>query len=187
MTQWLEQFFAGRALGTAALALLGLIGCAHDKAKPPRDVPPALQVPSGQRLETMLRAIGVQIYQCTAAAQNPRRYGWVFQAPAADLADLSGKNVGWHHDGPTWESYDGSKVVGEVVAHVDAPLPSAVPWLLVRAKSNAGKGIFGKVQSVQRLHTVGGVTPQAACDAEHLGQITRVAYAADYYFYVGRR
>jgi hypothetical protein len=160
--------------------------CAH-KPPAPRDIPQSLQAPAGQKMQLMLHAIGVQIYQCTMSAPNPPRYAWVLQAPAADLADPSGKNVGWHHDGPTWESYDGSKVVGEVVASVEGPPPKAVPWLLLRAKSNAGKGIFGKVKSIQRLHTVGGLSPQSACDAGHLAQRVRVAYSADYYFYSGSR
>ena len=171
----------------ASIAATLLVACAHDRPQPPSDVPPALQAPAGQKLTRMLHATGVQIYQCAASAQNPPRYAWVLQAPAADLSDRSGKDVGRHYEGPTWEANDGSKVVGEVVAHVDAPAPNAIPWLLVRAKSNSGKGVFAKVQSIQRLHTIGGVAPQSPCDAAHGGQRTRVAYSADYYFYSGRR
>jgi hypothetical protein len=169
-----------------AAAVVALSACAHRPVLP-RDVPAALQVPSGQRLEVVLHAIGVQIYQCTAAAHSPTHYAWVFKAPAADLWDPGGKNVGWHHEGPTWESYDGSKVVGELVASSDAPAPKAVPWLLLKSKSHTGKGIFGKVQYIQRLHTVGGISPQASCDASQSGRQNRVPYAADYYFYVGHR
>ena len=171
----------------ASLAATLLVGCAHDRPQPPPDVPPALQAPGGQKLTRMLHGTGVQIYQCAASAQSPPHYGWVLQAPKADLSDRSGKDVGRHYEGPTWEGYDGSKVVGEVVAHADAPAPNAIPWLLVRAKTNSGKGMFAKVQSIQRLHTIGGVAPQSACDAAHAGQRTRVAYSADYYFYSGRR
>ena len=179
----------GRAFSpvAAALAATLLAGCAHDRPQPPPDVPPALQAPAGLKLTRMLHATGVQIYQCTASSQSPPRYGWVLQAPAADLSDRSGKDIGRHYEGPTWEADDGSKVVGELVAHLDAPGTNAIPWLLLRAKSNTGKGMFAKVQSIQRLHTIGGLVPQSACDAAHAGQRTRVAYSADYYFYSGRR
>jgi hypothetical protein len=194
---------AGRSLGGCVARAAGwlaaslLVACAHDKPLPPPDVPPALAVPGGAKLTHMLHGSGVQIYQCTASAPNPPRYGWALQAPAADLSDRSGKDIGRHYEGPTWESYDGSKVVGEVTARIDAPGaaapgsaasgPNAIPWLLLRAKSNVGKGIFAKVQWIQRLHTIGGLAPQGACDAAHAGQRVRVAYSADYYFYVARR
>ncbi|MGA2397613.1 MAG: DUF3455 domain-containing protein [Steroidobacteraceae bacterium] len=188
ITKWTRRGL-GRACAhmAASIAATLLVGCAHDRPQPPPDVPPALQAPAGQKLTRMLHATGVQIYQCAASSQNPPRYGWVLQAPAADLSDRSGKDVGRHYEGPTWEANDGSKVVGEVVAHVDAPASKAIPWLLLQAKSNAGKGMFAKVQSIQRLHTIGGLAPQSPCDAAHAAQRTRVAYSADYYFYSGRR
>jgi hypothetical protein len=158
----------------------------------------------------MLHATGVQIYQCKASAKDPSRYTWIYQEPKADLSDGSGKNIGRHYAGPTWEADDGSKVVAEVVARVDAPrapgvaapvvtapgvaapapaatTPIGIQWLLLRAKSNTGKGIFARVQSIQRLDTIGGLTPPDPCDATHAEQRTRVPYSADYYFYNGRR
>ena len=64
---------------------------------------------------------------------------------------------------------------------------AAETWLLLRAKSTAGKGIFARVQFIQRLDTVGGQPPQTGCDSAHSGQRTRVAYSAEYYFYSARR
>jgi Protein of unknown function (DUF3455) len=165
-------------------ALCSLAACVGERPVPPTDVPPALQVPKGHKLTKALHATGVQIYQCTASAQNPPRYGWIHQSPAAELAERSGKEVGRHYDGPTWEGYDGSKVVGDVVARDPGPNPSGgITWLLLRSKSNAGKGIFGKTQSILRLHTIGGLAPTSPCDASHAGQRMRVPYSADYYFY----
>jgi uncharacterized protein DUF3455 len=165
-------------------ALCSLTACAGTRAVAPTDVPPALQVARGQKLTRALHATGVQIYQCTASAQNPPQYAWVYQSPAAELSERSGKDVGRHYDGPTWEGDDGSKVVGEVVARDPGPNPSGgITWLLLRSKSNSGKGIFGRTQSIQRLHTIGGLAPQSACDASHAAQRTRVPYSADYYFY----
>jgi hypothetical protein len=183
---------------TTAIAAILVVGCAHDSfSRPPSDVPPALQVPAGQKLTHMLHATGVQIYQCKPSPKDPSHYAWVYQEPKADLSDRTGKNVGRHYAGPTWEGDDGSKVVGEIVARVDAPGaatpgvaargPNGIQWLLLKAKSNSGKGIFAKVQSIQRVHTIGGLAPPDPCDASHVDQRTRTPYSADYYFYNGRR
>jgi len=177
-----------RGLGTLAwLAAAIGAGCASQKAVPPTSVPSALQVPGAQVLSRTLHGSGVQIYECRASAQNAAQFVWTLQAPSADLADLSGKDVGRHYEGPTWEANDGSKVVGELVARDPGPVPSAIPWLLLRAKSAAGKGVFAKVQYIQRLNTVGGLAPATGCDSAHATQRVRVAYSADYYFYVARR
>lgn len=177
-------------LSSRRLCLIGcaaacVVGCVSHKALAPSSLPPALAVPGGEVLRHTLHGSGVQIYECRPSAQHG--FAWVLQAPAADLADRSGKDVGRHYEGPTWEANDGSKVVGEVVARDPGPVPSAVPWLLLKAKSTAGKGMFAKVQFIQRLNTVGGLAPQSGCDPGHAGQRTRVAYSADYYFYVARR
>jgi len=190
-TKWTRSKIDPGILLVAAM-IAAMLACAHDSPRPPADVPPTLQVPAGQKLTRMLHGTGVQIYQCKASAQDPSRYTWVFQEPKAELSDRSGKDVGRHFAGPTWEADDGSQVVGEVVAHADAPgvaapTPNGIQWLLLRAKSNTGKGVFANVQSIQRLHTIGGLAPQDPCDAAHADQRTRVAYSADYYFYNGRR
>ncbi|HMK87026.1 MAG TPA: DUF3455 domain-containing protein [Steroidobacteraceae bacterium] len=175
----------GSAIAAASLAILG--GCAGDRAASPSGVPAALQVPANEVLVHVYRGAGVQIYECVPSAQGSLRYAWSLQAPAADLTDRSGKEVGRHYAGPTWEANDGSQVVGEVVASDGGPAGGAVPWLLLRAKSTSGKGVFGKTQFIQRLHTVGGRAPDSGCDANRAGQHTRVAYAADYYFYAAKR
>jgi hypothetical protein len=186
--KWTESDVGAPMLrATVAIAAVLLAGCAHDRPRPPPDVPPALQAPAGQKLAHMLHATGVQIYQCKAGAKDPSRYSWIYQEPKAELSDRSGKDVGRHYAGPTWESDDGSKVVADVVARADAPGGRGIQWLLLRAKSNTGKGVFAKVQSIQRLNTIGGLAPPDACDAAHADQRTRVPYSADYYFYNGRR
>lgn len=174
--------------GVFAVALAsGIAGCASHKPVVATDVPASLAVPGGQVLTAALHGTGVQIYECRAETRDPKQFAWVFQAPAADLSDRSGKDVGRHYAGPTWEGDDGSKVVGEVVAHDSGPAPTAVSWLLLRAKSNAGKGIFGRTRFIQRLHTIGGQAPSGSCDSTHAGERSRVAYSADYYFYAARR
>ena len=175
---------AGWMIGSFAAILAG---CAGHKPMQPSNVPSAIQVPGTAVLTRELHGAGVQIYECRPGPPGAAPFAWSLQAPAADLADRSGKDIGRHYEGPTWEANDGSKVVGELVAHDLGPVPGAIPWLLLRAKSTAGKGIFAKVQFIQRLDTVGGLPPQTGCDSAHSGQRTRVAYSAEYYFYSARR
>ena len=139
-------------------------------------VPVALQPPAGSVLRVKFAARGVQIYQCQGTE-------WKLQGPDAQLFDSNGKQQAKHYAGPTWEAADGSKVIGEPVAHDDGPDPQAVPWLLVRAKSNSGTGLFSDVRTIQRLHTSGGRAPATVCSAATAGQTERVTYSAEYYFY----
>jgi hypothetical protein len=139
-------------------------------------VPPSLQPPAGSVLKLSLAAKGVQIYQCQGTQ-------WKLQGPDAKLFDAQGRQQATHYAGPTWEASDGSKVIGEPVAHDDGPDSQAVPWLLLQAKTNSGQGLFSDVRSIQRLHTIGGRAPAAACGAGNADQTERVVYSADYYFY----
>jgi len=145
--------------------------------------PPALQPPSGQTLLFALSAKGVQIYSCEMDAAHPGAYGWQFIQPEAQLSDARGRVVAKHYAGPTWESTDGSQVVGEVRAHLDSPDRNAVPWLLLAAKSNSGSGAFAAVRSIQRLRTSGGLAPAGGCKEVQAQQMLRVPYTATYYFY----
>jgi hypothetical protein len=147
------------------------------------DVPATLRPPAGQVVYLEALATGVQIYQCMSRADEPSSYEWAFRAPEAALDDRLGRSLGRHYAGPTWESLDGSKVVGETEARDPGPNPSAIPWLLLRAKATAGGGTFGQAKSIQRLQTVGGVAPSEPCGATNAKQIARVPYAASYYFY----
>ncbi len=145
-----------------------------DNLRAPADQVPALEV----------SATGVQIYVCSAAKAEANRLEWAFKAPEAELFDASGTKVGKHYAGPTWEGNDGSKVVGEVKARDDGPDANAIPWLLLKAKSNAGNGVFAKTLSIQRVRTVGGKAPAGVC--AQLGSEARVPYTAAYYFYDAR-
>jgi hypothetical protein len=147
-------------------------------------VPEALKPPAGQRLSLETVGIGVQIYECKPAKDDPKSFEWVFKAPEADLFDRAGKMIGRHYAGPTWEANDGSKVVGEIKGRDNGPDPGAIPWLLLSAKSTTGNGVFSGIQSIQRLSTVGGKAPAAGCDRAQAGNETRVAYKARYYFYL---
>jgi hypothetical protein len=146
-------------------------------------VPNALNLPDARVLLLKAHGDGVQIYDCKSSADAAGHFKWILKAPEADLIDDKGKKIGKHYGGPTWESNDDSKVVGELQQHVDAPSADAIPWLLLKAKSNEGTGIFKDVSYIQRLETEGGKTPAAGCDAAHGGAEVRVHYTANYYFY----
>ena len=161
---------------------IGAMFAAQGCGIPRPDVPDSLKAPAGEEVILVGHGTGVQIYVCQAGADQ--KFGWVFKAPEAELTDASGKKIIHHSAGPTWKHIDGSEVVGKVAAKADAPKPDAIPWLLLTATSHAGVGILSRVTSIQRIHTEGGLAPNAnACDASANGKESRSAYSADYYFY----
>ena len=171
------------AVGNASLVAL-LAGCATPDAGNVPTVPDSLRVPATEILSLETHAIGVQIYDCKPGKDDPARFEWVFRAPEADLFDTAGKKIGKHYAGPTWESNDGSKAVGETKARDDGPDVNAIPWLLLSAKSTTGVGVLGRTVDVQRVQTVGGKAPVGGCSQEQAGLEARVPYGATYYFYV---
>ena len=180
----MQQRCVGQFFSAAAIAML--VGCASPGALRTDDIPDALRAPADQLLTQQLHAKGVQIYQCKPAKEDAARFEWSLLAPEAVLMDKSGKKVAKHYAGPTWEGNDGSRVVGQVVARANGPGGDSIPWLLLSAKSTSGRGQFGSVTSIQRLHTVGGNAPPA-CTAPQADQQLRVPYSADYFFYVAAR
>jgi hypothetical protein len=163
-----------------------LVATATLKAETGAAIPEKLRLPDSQKVSLEVRATGVQIYSCGASKTDPARFEWTFKAPEADLLDVAGTKLGSHYAGPTWESTDGSKVVGEVKAKDDGPDPTAIPWLLLSAKSNSGTGVFARTLSIQRLNTVGGKAPADGCDQAHADKEARIAYKATYAFSVAK-
>jgi hypothetical protein len=147
------------------------------------DTPATLRPPAGRVVYLEALASGVQIYECMSKPAEPSTYEWTFRAPEAALVDRSGRSLGKHYAGPTWESVDGSTVVGEVKARDPGPNQSAIPWLLLGAKTTTGGGTFGQAKSIQRVQTVGGIAPSEPCSAANAKQVVRVPYTATYYFY----
>ncbi|MFZ6677939.1 DUF3455 domain-containing protein [Undibacterium sp. Tian12W] len=149
-------------------------------------VPANLKAPAGEVLAFQMAATGVQIYDCRANKSGPKKFEWVFRAPEAELYashDPTSPKLGKHYEGPTWEAADGSKVVAEVVAKSDSVDTSAIPWLLLKAKSSSANGTFSKVTSIQRVVTVGGKAPLTGCSDFQIGAETRTPYKATYYFF----
>jgi hypothetical protein len=177
--------------------LLALIYSVHTRPAQADDVPgetsvrgeaiaKPLEPPAGQVLSFSERGEGVQIYLCVARKDEPMSFSWTLKAPEAVLRNDTGKPFGKHYAGPTWEANDGSTVVGELIAKVEAPSPDAIPWLLLRAKSTAGHGVFSSITYIQRLHTHGGNAPAAGCEQGQAGKEVRVPYSALYRFYASK-
>lgn len=163
----------------------GLVGFAPAQGAPAGgDEIPAILAPASESVMLFaLQARGVQIYACDARPDDPATFVWTFQAPEAELRNERGEVVGRHFAGPTWQSHDGSAVVGAVLERADAPEPDAIPWLLLEATEHAGSGAFATTTHIQRLDTAGGVAPAAGCDATHAGEEVREPYEATYAFF----
>ena len=138
-------------------------------------VPDNLKPTGGESLLQQARAEGDQIYACDGKS-------WVFKGPDAKLFSESGKQIGSHFAGPTWESSDGSRVIGRPAANA-TPDPDSIPWLLLTATDHQGNGLMSHVSSIQRLLTKGGKAPAMRCDASHKGDEARSHYTAVYFFY----
>jgi len=174
----------GGGLGLPWLFLLA-VACGSSGPKPP-DVPQPLKPPAGQEPFVEYLASGVQIYECLPKQGQPGVHEWTFRAPDATLTDWSGRALGKHYAGPTWEAADGSRVLGEVKARDPGPDPQSIPWLLLSAKSTFGRGVLTRTASIQRVATAGGLAPTDPCSAANANQLARVPYTATYYFYKAR-
>jgi hypothetical protein len=148
-------------------------------------VPDSIQALAGEELILMARATGYQIYVCRLGADG--KPAWTLKAPEAELFDEQGTSIGKHFGGPTWQLNDGSQITGKLAAKVDAPDPTAIPWLLVTVTGHSGNGKLSGVTSIQRVNTVGGLAPAATECTAQSGEVEfKSSYSADYYFYARR-
>jgi Protein of unknown function (DUF3455) len=147
-------------------------------AQNPGDVPDNLKPPTGEKLVLEAHAEGDQVYNCDGS-------NWSLTGPDAKLFDESGKKIGRHFAGPTWELSDGSSVVGRAVANA-TPDSASIPWLLLAAKDHHGSGLMTSVSSIQRLSTNGGKPRVNGCDPSHKGAEARSHYTAVYRFYAAQ-
>jgi hypothetical protein len=159
------------------------------------NIPNSIQPPAGEELILMARATGFQIYVCRPDADG--KPTWTLKAPDAELFDEQGKLIGKHFGGPTWQLNDGSQITGKLAAKVDAPDPTAIPWLLVTVTGHSGNGKLSGVTSIQRVNTVAGLAPESLapeslalaaqeCTAQSGEVEFKSSYSADYYFYTQR-
>jgi hypothetical protein len=166
---------------------IGMLFVAQPQAPMRPEVPESLKAPAGEEVILVAHATGTQVYVCRQS--EDQKFSWVFKAPEAELTDTTGKKIAHHSAGPTWKHIDGSEMKARVVAKqdapkVEAPKPEAIPWLLLSATSHNGDGTFSRATSIQRIHTEGGMPPEAKyCDRSAAGKEVGTVYAADYYFY----
>jgi len=151
---------------------LAALAAGNDNRAP--EVPVEIKVPAGNKVHFHGFGVGVQIYTWNGTS-------WGSAVPEAILFHAEGV-VTIHFAGPTWQSNSGSTVVGalppEAAVTVDT---NAIPWLRLSAKSAEGPGIFANTSYIQRVNTTGGKAPSA--DGTFVGQVARVPYTADYFFY----
>lgn len=146
-------------------------------------LPPAVQVPTGNRVAMETVGKGDINYECRDKASTPGQTEWFFAGPVATLSDRMGKQVGKYYGPPaTWESMDGSKITATQVAVAPAG-DGNLPLQLVKANPAMGAGAMTGVSYVQRVALKGGVPPATACTTANKGQKVTVPYQADYIFW----
>jgi hypothetical protein len=111
----------------------------------------------------------------------------VLKAPEALLYDQQGTLIGRHFAGPAWQHNDGSQITAKLAAKVDAPVPTAIPWLLLDVTAYEGNGIFSRITSIQRINTMGGLPPTDACADSNRQAEFKSPYSADYCFYAPKQ
>jgi len=157
--------------GLALLAASTASAVASDNRAP--EVPNEIAVPAGNKVHSYGSAVGVQIYTWNGSS-------WGAAVPEATLFHGEGI-VAIHYAGPTWESNSGSKVVGALPPVSVIVDTNSIPWLRLEKLSAEGPGIFADTSYIQRINTVGGKAPATA--GTFVGQVARVPYTADYFFY----
>jgi Protein of unknown function (DUF3455) len=121
--------------------------------------------------------VGAQIYICAKGADGA--LVWSFREPIAALIDASGKTIGRHFAGPTWELADLGAIVGKIAAKAAGASPQDVPLLKLDVVSRSGAGALDGVRYVLRLDTKGGQFA-GSCDSE--GALHAQPYQATYIF-----
>ena len=176
----MPRLFSAMLFAVLPAMLFAAFPATAQEASPVAD---ALKAPVTAILKFAARAEGFQIYQCSQDKADPKLYAWNLTGPQADLFDTQGNKIGLHYAGPTWESKDGSKIVGQVKANTPSPDKDAIAWLLLETKQAGGSGAMNGVNYVQRLQTHGGRAPQGGCNEKTAGTSVNAPYTAMYYFY----
>jgi hypothetical protein len=141
-------------------------------------------VPLGLSVVATLHAQGAQVYECRVGTDG--RLGWQLREPIATLME-SGRTVGQHYAGPTWQTANGSDVVlGRVVGRLPGAGAGDIPWLRLEVAERRGVhgGQLTQVAEILRINTSGGVAG-GICPTP--GALRSVAYAADYLFLAPQR
>lgn len=185
--------WAGRCFGPAVISLksgAALLLCAAatitaqagaDNRAP--EVPQQISVGDTNKVHFHGFGVGFQIYTWNGTS-------WGGAVPDATLFDDDGNVVASHFGvfdangrfvGPAWQSNSGSKVVGKIPPAAVIMNEDAIPWLRLEAVNPEGPGILAATTFIQRVNTIGGKAP--ATDGAFVGQVARIPYKADYFFY----
>ncbi|CAG8463639.1 5320_t:CDS:2 [Funneliformis mosseae] len=140
-------------------------------------IPLGILVPAGYKYKFTLYGSGVQMYKC-----NVSSHIWDAVGPDAKLynkrvsedhEDAVDYMVGDHYyqkepvngGRATWHSTldcDNSSVISRLLSQIPSPDgPKNIPWLLLIATANNGKGVFSDVAFTIRLGTIDGIAPPA--------------------------
>ncbi len=158
----------------SALLALALMPAAVQAAPPAPPVPGDIAVTDGSKPFLTTHASGLQIYACNGT--------WTLLRPDALLTDKSGKVIGTHYAGPSWELRDGSiaKARRDAGIRVDQ---NAIDWLrlaVTAVSAGADGDRLTNAKWIQRINTVGGLAPAGPCAP---GATIGVPYTADYVFW----
>ncbi len=157
----------------ALLASVSLTALAGNDNRAP-DVAPEIAVDSStNKVQLHGFGVGFQVYTWDGLT-------WTGPVPEATLFGNGGNIVADHFAGPSWQSTSGSLVVGTVTGKIIVD-QTAIPWVRLVPVSTEGPGIFADVTFIQRINTVGGKAPET--DGAFIGQIAKIPYTADYFFY----
>jgi hypothetical protein len=184
--------WAGRCFGPAVKSIkstIALLVCATaalavhaDTDNRAPDVPEQIVVASEtNKVSFHGLGVGFQVYTWNGTS-------WGSAVPDARLFDEDGNIVATHFGvpipprvNPAWQSNSGSKVIGALPPAAVIVDTNAIPWLRLQALTTEGPGIFADTTFIQRVNTTGGKAPSA--DGAFVGQVARVPYTADYFFY----
>jgi len=185
--------WAGRCFGPAIVSLkstAALLLCAAatitaqagaDNRAP--EVPQEISVGDTNKVHFHGFGIGFQVYTWNGTS-------WGGAVPDATLFDEDGNVVATHFGvfddngrfiGPAWQSNSGSKVIGKIPPAAVIMDTDSIPWLRLAAVNPEGPGILAATTFIQRVNTTGGKAPDTA--GAFVGQVARIPYKADYFFY----
>jgi hypothetical protein len=161
------------ASALAVIASVSLTAVAGNDNRAP-EVPNEIAVDSSaNKVQLHGFGVGFQVYTWDGLT-------WTGPVPDAILFGNGVNIVATHFAGPSWQSTSGSLVVGTVTGKITMDL-TAIPWVRLVPVRTEGPGIFADVTFIQRINTVGGKAPETA--GTFIGQIAKVPYTADYFFY----
>jgi hypothetical protein len=140
------------------------------------ELPDTISAPDETVIATV-HAVGSQVYECKADAAKGT-LAWQFREPIATLV-ISGKTVGRHYAGPSWELTDGSAIQAKVAGRAQAASADDIPLLKLAVTMRRGEGRLSNVTTIQRINTRGGVAEERCSEA---GAFLGVPYTADYTF-----